>query len=282
MAALQLQAQGIVVNKTDGTKVFFPADQVESITAYDFNDWDLPDSNAPVFTVGDVSFKMIKVEAGTFYMGSEDSDAFNYENPITPVTFSKDYYIGETEVTQELWEAVMGSNPSFFNKPQHPVESINWTVCHEFLEKLTRITGHPFRLPTEAEWEYAARGGNLSRGFHYCGSSFIDNVAWHKSNCFDKGVNSPDYGTHAVATKQANELGLYDMSGNVCEWCEDWYDVYPPGAKTDPKGPDNGFYRVYRGGAWDSAARLCRPTWRGNATPEKTYNMLGLRLVLSY
>lgn len=282
MAAMNMQAQGIVITKTDGTKYIIPAEQLESITTYDFRDWDLPEGDSPEFTANGVTFKMKLVEAGTFIMGSEDSDAFNFENPMTSVTFTKDVYLSETEVTQELWEAIMGSNPAYFIDPARPVESVSWDACHEFLDKLSHITGHPFRLPTEAEWEFAARGGNKSKGFHYSGSSFLDDVAWNKANTFDKGTNSPAYGTHAVATKKPNELGIYDMSGNVSEWCEDWYGVYPPGDKTDPTGPDHGFYHVYRGGGWDSAARLCRVSWRGSATADKTYNNLGIRLALSY
>ena len=266
MAALNIQAQGIVVTKTDGTKYIIPAEQLESITTYDFRDWDLPEGDSPEFTARGVTFKMKLVEAGTFTMGSEDSDAFNFENPMTSVTFTKNVYISETEVTQELWEAIMGSNPSYFVDPSRPVESVSWDACHEFLDKLSHITGHPFRLPTEAEWEFAARGGNKSRGFHYSGSSFLDDVAWNKANTFDKGVNSPAYGTHAVATKKPNELGIYDMSGNVSEWCEDGYGVYPPGDKTDPTGPDHGFYHVAADGTAPPACAVCH----GEEMPQPT------------
>ena len=171
-------------------------------------------SEIETFMVNGVAFKMVKVAGGTFQMGAtseQGSDAFDDEIPIP------DYYIGQTEVTQELWEAVMGSNPSYFKGDnQRPVENVSWKDCQEFIEKLNRLTGKNFRLPTEAEWEYAARGGNKSRGYKYSGSDNPDAVAWYKDN--SRGE------THPVAQKQSNELGLYDMSGNVCEWYYRYYD----------------------------------------------------------
>ena len=196
-----------------------------------------PSAN-PTFNVNGVSFTMIAVEGGTFKMGAQssdsggdnyDSDAYSNESPVHDVTLSS-YYIGETEVTQELWEAVMGSNPSYYSGyPQRPVEYVSLNDCQEFITKLNQLTGKNFRLPTEAEWEYAARGGNKSKGYKYSGSNTIDNVAWYTSNSGSE--------THDVKTKQANELGIYDMSGNVYEWCQDWYDSYSSGSQTDPTGP---------------------------------------------
>ena len=227
------------------------------------------------FTVNGVSFTMIAVEGGTFSMGAtseQGSDAYDYESPVHSVTLS-DYHIGETEVTQELWEAVMGSNPSYFSGyPQRPVEYVSWNDCQEFITKLNNLTGKNFRLPTEAEWEYAARGGNKSQGYKYSGSNTIDDVSWYTSN-------SSSW-THGVKTKQANELGIYDMSGNVWEWCQDWYGSYSSGSQTNPTGPSSGSGRVVRGGGWGSSARDCRVSFRGSNFPESWFSTLGLRLIL--
>ena len=225
-------------------------------------------------TVNGVPFDMIMVEGGTFTMGAtseQGNDAYDDEKPAHQVTLS-DYYIGETEVTQALWQAVMGSNPSHFKGNSNPVESVSWNDCQEFIRKLNSLTGRTFRLPTEAEWEYAARGGNESKGCKYSGSNSIDNVAWYKSNSSSK--------THAVKTKSPNELGIYDMSGNVHEWCQDWYGSYISNAQTNPKGPSDGSHRVLRGGSWRSDARLCRVSNRGRYSPDRMDNYFGLRLVL--
>ena len=183
------------------------------------------------------------------------------------------YSIGETEVTQALWQAVMGSNPSEYKGTQKPVEQVSWNDCQEFIQKLNQLTGRRFRLPTEAEWEYAARGGSKSRGYKYSGSNNIDDVAWYTTTTNDKG-------TRNVKTKQANELGLYDMSGNVWEWCQDRYGNYSSGAQTNPTGAMRGSLRVYRGGSWFSRARHCRVANRDDYTPGYRNFNLGLRLAL--
>lgn len=227
------------------------------------------------FTVNGVRFNMIKVEGGTFRMGATEeqgSDAWDDEKPVHSVTLS-DYYIGQTEVTQQLWQAVMGSNPSYFKgDSQCPVENVSWEDCQEFIEKLNRLTGQNFRLPTEAEWEFAARGGNKSRGYKYSGSNTVGDVAWYYGNSGDR--------THAVATKQANELGLYDMSGNAWERCSDWRGAYPKSSQTNPKGPLSGSGRVLRGGSWYSDARGVRVSFRGCIAPSGRYYPYGLRLTL--
>ena len=227
------------------------------------------------FNVNGVEFKMIKVEGGTFSMGAtseQEYDAFSCEKPVHSVTLS-DYYIGETEVTQELWEAVMGSNPSYFEGDnQRPVENVSWNDCQKFIKKLNRLTGKEFRLPTEAEWEYAARGGKYSRGYKYSGSNNADEVAWYDSNSGSK--------THPVKTKKANELGLYDMSGNVWEWCNDWWGCYQSNSQTNPTGPSEGESRVLRGGGWcyfDMGVRVSR---RDYLTPGYRHIIIGLRLAL--
>ena len=226
------------------------------------------------FTVKGVSFNMVRVEGGTFQMGSNDSEADSDEKPVHQVTLST-YSIGETEVTQALWEAVMGKNPSHFKRkggPSAPVEQVSWNDCQRFIQKLNQLTGKRFRLPTEAEWEYAARGGSKSRGYKYSGSNTIDDVAWYDGNSGNK--------THPVRTKQPNELGLYDMSGNVDEWCEDWYGDYSSSSQTNPAGPSSASNRVSRGGVWGDGARYCRVSDRDWPAPGLSLNFLGLRLAL--
>ena len=233
------------------------------------------DDPKKTFNVNGVSFTMIAVEGGTFQMGAtseQGSDADNDEKPVHSVTLS-DYYIGETEVTQELWQAVMGSNPSNFSgNPHRPVEYVSWNDCQEFITKLNELTGKNFRLPTEAEWEYAARGGNKSKGYKYSGSNTIGDVAWYDGNSGSR--------THDVKTKQANELGIYDMSGNVWEWCQDWYGSYSSNSQTNPTGPSSGSYRVLRGGSWFSLAGSCRVSDRNSNYPDGRYFSGGFRLVL--
>ena len=218
---------------------------------------------------------MVRVEAGTFTMGAtpEMKDPFLWEKPAHQVTLTNDYYIGKYEVTQALWKAVMGKNPSNFKGDNLPVEQVSWDDCQEFINKLNKITGKKFRLPTEAEWEYAARGGKKSRGYQYSGSNNISDVAWYDSNSGNK--------THTVGSKQANELGIYDMSGNVLEWCQDWHDDYSSSSQTNPTGANSGSYRVRRGGSWRSSAWDCRSSCRSLNTPGGRFSCLGLRLVLS-
>ena len=222
-------------------------------------------------TVEGVSFKMIKVEGGTFQMGSENG--YDWEKPVHSVTLSG-YYIGETEVTQEMWQAVMGSNPSEFKGDNLPVERVSWDDCQKFISKLNQKTGRRFALPTEAQWEFAARGGNKSQGYKYSGSNNIHDVAWYWDNSSEQ--------THPVGTKMANELGLYDMSGNVEEWCADWYDDYSSSSQTDPVGPSTGSYRVLRGGSWGSYASYCRSSNRHFSNPAGRNYYYGFRLVLLF
>ena len=202
----------------------------------------------------------------------QGSDADNDEKPVHSVTLS-DYYIGETEVTQELWQAVMGINLSYFSgNPHRPVETVSWNECQTFITKLNELTGKNFRLPTEAEWEYAARGGNKSKGYKYSGSNTIGDVAWYYDNSGSR--------THDVKTKQANELGIYDMSGNVYEWCQDWDGSYSSSSQTNPMGPSSGSDRVLRGGSWDYDARYCRVSDRNSNYPSSRGISDGFRLVL--
>ncbi len=226
-------------------------------------------------TVKGVSFNMVKVDGGTFIMGAtpeQGDDADDDEKPAHQVILS-DYFIGETEVTQELWEAVMGKNPSYFtNDSSHPVEQVSWNDCQTFIKELNILTGKTFRLPSEAEWEYAARGGSKSRHYKYSGSYNIDDVAWYGDNSGNQ--------THRVNTKSPNELGLYDMPGNVWEWCEDYYGPYRLPTQTNPKGLANASYRVFRGGGWNSTAERCRVSIRSGWNPDSRGRSLGLRLAL--
>lgn len=278
----QLYAQGIIINKTDGTKVYFPADQVASISTYGYGEGPQTiEYDTQTFTANGVSFAMVAVEGGVFQMGSDDSDAYVRGEPVHQVKLSS-YSIGQTEVTQELWEAVMGSNPSNFKGLKRPIEKVSWNDCQTFITKLNALTGQHFRLPTEAEWEFAARGGVKSQGYKYAGSNTIDDVAWYTVNSYDVGSSDPNYGTHEVGTKQPNELGIYDMSGNVYEWCQDWYSstYYFSSVINNPAGPDTGSGRVTRGGSWRPDARDCCVARRGFFTPTSTRNNLGLRLAL--
>ena len=218
---------------------------------------------------------MVYVSGGTFTMGGtseQGSDAYDDEKPTHNVTLSS-YYICKYEVTQALWRAVMGSNPSNFKGDNLPVECVSWNDCQTFINRLNSYTGRNFRLPTEAEWEFAARGGNYSRHYKYSGSNYIGDVAWYGDNSGNR--------THPVGTKQPNELGLYDMSGNVYEWCSDWYGSYSSYSQSNPTGPNSGSDRVDRGGSWGGSARYCRSSYRGNLTPGYRFSNLGLRLVLS-
>ena len=235
------------------------------------------------FTVNGVSFTMVTVEGGTFMMGATDeqvSDAYDIEMPVHQVNLTS-YCIGQTEVTQELWLAVMGSNPSYFTGDlQRPVEKVSWNDCQQFVRKLKELTGMPFRLPTEAEWEFAARGGRLSQGYKFAGSNTIADVAWYNGNSYTDDGSSTDYSTHAVATKAPNELGLYDMSGNVWEWCNDWFAEYSTDYQVDPTGPVEGGGKVYRGGSFYRSDRDCRVSVRFNTLPNTTSGQRGLRLAL--
>ena len=198
-------------------------------------------------------------------------EAYDDEKPVHSVTLSS-YSIGQTEVTQALWTAVMGSNPSANKGDNLPVEKVSWNDCQTFITKLNQLTGQKFRLPTEAEWEYAARGGKLSKGYKYSGSNTLSYVAWYTGNS--------SYKTHPVATKRPNELGLYDMSGNVWEWCQDWYGSYSSSTQSNPTGPSSGSHRVHRGGSWLIDARHCRVSYRGSDTPSNTNFIFGFRLAL--
>lgn len=230
---------------------------------------------ALTFTVNGATFEMIKVEAGTFTMGctsEQGGDCLGDESPYHRVTISSDYYIGKFEVTQELYQAVMGTNPSNWKAYDRPVENVSWNDAMEFCAELSRMTGRRFTLPTEAEWEYAARGGKKSTNAKYSGSSSVANVAWYDGNSGSQ--------THPVGKLRPNELGIYDMSGNVYEWCLDWYGNYSSASQTDPMGPGSGLGRVNRSCSWGDSAKGCRVSYRRGTFPDGRGDILGFRVVL--
>ena len=229
-------------------------------------------------TVRGASFTMIRVEGGTFEMGATSEqgldDPDNNEYPVHTVTLSS-YYICQTEVTQALWQAVMNDNPSLIHgNKMLPVDCVKWDMCQNFIAALNEILEgkFAFRMPSEAEWEFAARGGNDSQGYKYAGSNLVDEVAWYDANS--------DAKTHPVASKKPNELGLYDMSGNVREWCQDWFGLYSSSAQSNPTGPSSGSARVNRGGCWGRLAWGCRVSRRDSNTPSNAGTLLGFRLAL--
>ena len=262
------------------------------------------DVNIKSFTANGVSFRMIAVKGGTFTMGAtqkqldfqmnelgmEDYELSKQDQPAHQVTLTYNYHIGETEVTQELWEAVMGTNPSRFNGDdykQHPVDSVSWDNCQEFVTELNQLladqlNGRTFRLPTNAEWEYAARGGHkMGQEYIFAGSDIANEVAWYSI----KNEQNLEY-SQPVKGKMPNELELYDMSGNVEEWCQDHYYTYTSAPETDPIGyeSEDYIYRVVRGGRWQinsgDGSRFCRVGYRNQFNHENRHDYVGLRLAL--
>ena len=221
---------------------------------------------------------MVWIDGGSFTMGAtaeQGNEAENDEKPTHKVTL-RGFYISKYEVTQELWQAVMGQdNPSYFyGNPKLPVENVSWDDCLDFIRKLNRLTGMSFRLPTEAEWEYAARGGSRSWYYKYSGGATLSKVGWYNDNS--------DGSTQPVGTLSPNNLGLYDMSGNVWEWCNDWYGDYSSNPQTNPIGPSWKSYHVIRGGGWDDKyPGNCRVSNRYYESPSYSRNNLGFRLAAS-
>ena len=216
---------------------------------------------------GGVLLELVWCPPGTFTMGSPSDEAGRFNDETRHrVTLTKGFWLGKTEVTQRQWEAVMGANPSHFRGADLPVETVSWDGCQEFVRKLNgKAAGGKFRLPTEAEWEYACRAGTFGP---YAGS--LADMGWYSENSGKMPL--------AAGQKRANAWGLYDMHGNVFEWCQDWYGDYPAGNVTDPAGPGSGVSRVYRGGSWFNNARFCRSGVRIRSSPVYRFNFLGLRL----
>lgn len=228
---------------------------------------------AGILCINDIEYPMVNVDGGRFYMGASliQEDIFDNQDTVHIVSVNN-FRIGKFEVTQEMWEAVMGSNPSNFKGPKRPVDSVSWNDCLSFISKLNELTGKKFRLPTEAEWEFAAMGGKKSKGYKYSGSNNPDEVAWHKNNS--------EYLTHDVGTKLPNELGLFDMSGNVHEWCSDWYGNYTSCSQINPKGPSDGSYKVIRGGSWLYDILAANVSYRFLNPPTSRFGCFGFRLCL--
>jgi len=230
-----------------------------------------------IVIVSPIKIEMVFVQGGTFTMGcTEDEGECEYgETPVHSVTLGN-FHIGKYPVTQKQWKMIMEDNPSSFKNDEAPVENVSWNDVQVFIERLNAATDGNYRLPTEAEWEYAARGGSKGKNYKYSGSNTINEVAWY----YENSSNS----THPVGGKLPNELGLYDMSGNVWEWCNDWYnlDYYAISPQNDPQGPATGAYRVLRGGAWLNPADACRVAYRNNENPDSRRNGVGFRLVSTF
>ena len=231
-----------------------------------------PAAKPETFTIDSVTFTMLGIEGGTFTMGAamETPETYPDELPAHKVTLSS-FMLGETEVTQALWEAVMDYNPSCFQYPDFPVDNVSWEECQDFISRLNELTHKHFRLPTEAEWEYACRGGNTNHHTRFCGSDTLDIVGWNKGNCKEP---------HPVRRLQPSLLGLYDMSGNVWEWCSDYYAPYPEGNVVNPQGPAEGNYHVCRGGCWSGGEKGCSPSIRSRLSIGGKRNVIGFRLAL--
>lgn len=243
-----------------------------------------------------IGMKFVYIQPGTFVMGSPSTEPDRFLEKQHRVTLTKGYYMQTTEVTQAQWKQVMGSNPSIFKGDMLPVEQVSWNDVQEFIRKLNQKEGfNKYRLPTEAQWEYACRAGSTSAfangGISELKSGYdsnLDAMSWYLENsdvsysgCFDaSNWGGPKCaGTHSVAQKQPNTWGLYDMHGNVWEWCQDWYDKYPSSSVIDPTGLSSGSYRVIRGGSWSNNAPTCRSANRSNNTPDGKYGIIGFRLV---
>jgi formylglycine-generating enzyme required for sulfatase activity/predicted Ser/Thr protein kinase len=238
--------------------------------------------NLATFT-DEFGIEFILVEAGTFMMGAneDDKEAFDNEKPAHKVTLTKDFYIGKYPVTQAQWQKLIGNNPSYFkNNPSCPVESVSWYDCQGFIKKLNSISLKKYRLPTEAEWEFAARARMRTKGYLYAGSNIIDEVAWYQKKSFLGLISSGEGKTSIVGLKNANALGIFDMSGNVWEWCSDYFGMYNLSEELNPKGIITGKNRTARGGSWYSQSMLCRVSFRYSVYPGIKDNRTGFRLVL--
>ncbi len=238
----------------------------------------IPDSLQVLhFQIGGVEFAMQRVDGGVYVMGGtkeQHTEVIATDLPTHTVSLDA-YYISTTEVTQALWKAVMPEwyISSEWNTPTLPITDVNWYDCQEFIRRLDSITGMPFRLPTEAEWEFAARGGNKSKGYRFAGGDKVGEVSW--------GLDNAGFRTHSVGSREANELGLYDMTGNVSEWCSDWYGRYYLGTEPNPQGAKEGEWKVVRGGSFDNCRENSYLSRREYYVPYEAMNYCGLRLALT-
>lgn len=235
-------------------------------------------SNRRIIVSGNVSFELVFVEGGVFQMGTDESN-YKDEKPAHRVSLSS-YYIGKYPVTQRLWEEIIGYEQSYFRGASRPVEQVSWEESQDFIRKLNKITGESFRLPSEAEWEFAARGGRYSQGYQYAGSDKLKQVGWYEENSTNE--------TKEVGQLLANELGIHDMSGNVYEWCSDWFSdeyykiCHQKGVVENPMGPNKGRHRVTRGGRYFRRPVDCRVVYRNYVHPENRSDNIGFRLVLPF
>ena len=269
------------------------------LTGCDENNKDKDETTEPVpVPVPAPEIAMVYVEGGTFTMGltpeqGRIQDSYDkFLKPVHRVTLDG-FYIGKYEVTQAQWTAVMGTSvvqqrdstdPDrglYGVGDNYPMYYVNWDEAQAFCQKLSEMTGKTYRLPTEAEWEYAARGGHKADSTKYAGSDSVDAVSWYYNNSYELGEQHPDYGTHTVGLKQPNGLGLYDMGGNVWEWCSDWYsdDYYAQSPSANPQGPSDGTFRVCRGGSWNFHKASCQVAFRSSGTPSGRGAIMGFRVV---
>ena len=273
--------------QTDGVRGSYELPTQNGIFSQFFYISEIPVAPTPTedpFTIPGLNLEMKPIPAGTFVMGSpNDEEGWDYvEGPQTTVTITKPFWLGKTEVTQTQWKAVMGNTPSSFKGDDLPVEQVSWNDAVAFCEKLNEMNrytlpvGYHYTLPTEVQWEYACRAGTTTR-FYYGDTPFssleLEKYAWHDDNSSDK--------THTVGEKLPNDWGLYDMHGNVHEWCLDWYDDYAGGSVSDPQGPQSGTDRVFRGGSWSHVTWFCRSAHRGWFAPDSKRDFLGFRVALS-
>jgi len=233
----------------------------------------------PKAITNSIGMKLVLIHPGSFTMGAPVEESGSQERELPhEVTLSRSYYLGVYEVTQGEYEKVMGANPSSFKGAKNPVEMVSWEDAVSFCKKLSEMpeekaAGREYRLPTEAEWEYACRAGSTTTYSTGDTAESLGEYAWFKENAGNE--------THPVGEKKPNRWGVYDMHGNVWEWCQDWYADYPPDASTDPHGPKGGALRVSRGGSWINVAAICRAAFRCTYTPSyRTFND-GFRLALS-
>ena len=238
----------------------------------------IPDSLQVLrFEVNDIPFSMQRIENGVFLMGGtreQHHERLSTDLPTHTVALNA-YYISHTEVTQSLWKAVMPEWEIMdeLSNPNYPITDVSWYDCQVFIHRLDSITGMPFRLPTEAEWEFAARGGNETQGFRFAGGNILDSVSW--------GLSNGGFRKHTVGLKKPNELGLYDMTGNVSEWCSDWYAPYYIGTEPNPKGPITGDNKIVRGGSFDNCQANSHISYRHYQRPEESTQYCGLRLAMT-
>ena len=272
ITALILLGLIVYFNASEGSRMSRQSGDSETDTMPKHGIINSADETASDYTELQYGIEMVYVRGGALILGctpEQEGDCYDYEKLVYQVTLG-DFYIGKHEVTQAQWQAVMQNNPSNFKGNDLPVENVSWEDAQEFIRKLNTATGKMYRLPTDAEWEYAARGGRKNLGYIYSGSDNVEEVAWYEGNSKNR--------THSVGTKAANELGIYDMSGNVWEWVSDRYSESDGAEKTYAEDSGEGSFRIIRGGGWGTYARGLRVSNYFNNGSDNRYNILGFRL----